>query len=274
MKTAQDIKNAFKKEHGLTDQELLFDDPLFREQASAEATCEACQGRVTCPLSPAGFQPSLSWDDRVVQTYASCPFVTPTGAITLMNIHDEGFAGKLDINPARADFLKYRKTLLEQVKKARATAGLYLYGPYGTGKTYLLVRLSRELAHLGKSATVIYYPDFAREVFQAMKEGTLEREMRALKDQDVLVLDDIGAENNTAYIRDEILVPLLQARMNARRLTFMTSNLDLATLQAHFAATKETEDVVKSARLVSWISSMMTVIKLEGEDHRVKGKED
>ena len=59
-----------------------------------------------------------------------------------------------------------------------------------------------------------------------------------IKNIPYLLIDDIGAENVTAWGRDEILGTLLQHRMNENLTTFFTSNLTIEELESHLAVSQ------------------------------------
>ena len=50
----------------------------------------------------------------------------------------------------------------------------------------------------------MFYPDLVRKVKSLIQDNKLEQGITELKNVDVLMLDDFGAENSTAFIRDEI----------------------------------------------------------------------
>ena len=84
------------------------------------------------------------------------------------------------------------------------------------------------------------------------------------------MLDDIGGENNTSYIRDEILGPILQYRMVAKKPVFFTSNFSIEDLRKHLKETKEGIDDIKGDRIVERIRQLTSETYLAGENLRQK----
>ena len=84
----------------------------------------------------------------------------------------------------------------------------------------------------------------------------------------MLLLDDIGAENLTAWSRDEILGTILQYRMDEKLPTFFTSNLDMKQLEEHFSMTASGSDKLKARRIVERIHYLSKDIKLASENRR------
>ena len=77
-----------------------------------------------------------------------------------------------------------------------------------------------------------------------------------VKKSPLLLIDDIGAENTTAWGRDDILCPLLQYRMEEGLTTFFTSNLDIKSLEGHFEVTKDSVQEMKAKRLIERVKQL------------------
>ena len=145
--------------------------------------------------------------------------------------------------------------------------GLYLHGSFGSGKTYLIAALLNELANKKEATTeVVYFPELLRN----MKEdfSTVEEKLNYLQNVDILLIDDIGAENVTAWGRDEILGTILQYRMNHRLTTFFTSNLSIEELERHLSITKDSEDKVKARRIIERIKQLTDNLELVSVNRR------
>jgi primosomal protein DnaI len=147
--------------------------------------------------------------------------------------------------------------------------GLYLMGGFGTGKTYLAAYMLAKLAKEGFSGVIVYMPEFVEDAKALMLEPHKLKETVALmKETDLLVFDDIGAENLNPWVRDHVIGPILNYRMN-RKPTFYTSNHDLDSLEKHFSFThKEGEEVHKGQRLMDRIKPFVEVVHVRGRNHR------
>src|SRR5690625_5858817 len=82
---------------------------------------------------------------------------------------------------------------------------MYFYGPFGVGKTYFLGALANELKKLNISSMLIYMPEFVREIRDSFKDDSVNEKINYFKNADVLMIDDIGAETQSAWLRDEVL---------------------------------------------------------------------
>ncbi|WP_123039455.1 ATP-binding protein [Cohnella candidum] len=147
--------------------------------------------------------------------------------------------------------------------------GLFLMGDFGTGKTYLAGYLLQKLAKEGFTGVIVYMPEFVEDAKALMMEPQkLKETITLMKETDLLVFDDIGAENLSPWVRDHVLGPILNYRMN-RKPTFYTSNHDLAALEKHFSFThKEGEELHKGQRLMDRIRPYVDVVHVRGRNHR------
>ena len=144
--------------------------------------------------------------------------------------------------------------------------GLYLYGDFGVGKSFMVAALAHDLSEKrGVSSTLLHYPSFVIDVKNAISDGNVKTLVDELKLSEVLILDDIGAEQSTAWVRDEILQVILQYRMQEDLPTFFTSNFDFEDLEKHFAKVKQGPDEIWEARRV------MERIRYLAEETRLEG---
>ena len=144
--------------------------------------------------------------------------------------------------------------------------GLYLYGDFGVGKSFMVASLAHDLSEKrGVSSTLLHYPSFVIDVKNAIGDGNVKTLVDEIKLSEVLILDDIGAEQSTAWVRDEILQVILQYRMQENLPTFFTSNFNFEELEQHFAKGKHGNDETWEARRV------MERIRYLAEETRLEG---
>ena len=144
--------------------------------------------------------------------------------------------------------------------------GLYLYGDFGVGKSFMVAALAHDLSEKrGVSSTLLHYPSFVIDVKNAIGDGNVKTLVDEIKLSEVLILDDIGAEQSTAWVRDEILQVILQYRMQENLPTFFTSNFNFEELEQHFAKGKHGNDETWEARRV------MERLRYLAEETRLEG---
>ena len=144
--------------------------------------------------------------------------------------------------------------------------GLYLYGDFGVGKSFMVAALAHDLSEKrGVSSTLLHYPSFVIDAKNAISDGNVKTLVDEIKLSEVLILDDIGAEQSTPWVRDEILQVILQYRMQENLPTFFTSNFNFEDLEQHFAKGKHGNDETWEARRV------MERIRYLAEETRLEG---
>jgi primosomal protein DnaI len=147
--------------------------------------------------------------------------------------------------------------------------GLYLVGPFGTGKTFLMCYMLYQLAKVGMTGAIVYTPDFAEDLKGMFTEPhKLKETIDLLKDTDLLVFDDIGAENLNPWLRDHVIGAILNYRMN-RKPTFFTSNYELSGLEKHFSFTnKDGDEEFKGQRIMDRIRPFVDTVVVKGINKR------
>lgn len=152
--------------------------------------------------------------------------------------------------------------------QTKESKGLYLYGSFGSGKTYLISAAFNELAKLGVKSAIVFWPEFLNEL-----KGTFNRYnseymelTNKVKKAPLLLIDDLGAENLTPWARDDVLCQILQYRMDQKLPTFITSNFDLEGLEQHFSLNGK--EPVKARRLMERIKQLTIPLELVSKNLR------
>ncbi|MFC4388254.1 primosomal protein DnaI [Gracilibacillus marinus] len=142
--------------------------------------------------------------------------------------------------------------------------GLYIHGPFGTGKSYILGVLANELKKKNIATAIIYMPEFVRMMKASIQDDSLQMKMNHFKNVDVLMFDDIGAETMSAWFRDEVLGAILQYRMTEELPVFFTSNFDFYQLEKHLGISNRGDvETIKAGRIMERIQQLSKPIGLE-----------
>ena len=122
----------------------------------------------------------------------------------------------------------------------------------------------------GKKVACVHVPSLASKFPNSYYEGPeKEQYMYLLKKAYCVVFDDIGAETYTSYFRDEVLFPILNARMEAQSLTLFTSNHSLANLENHYRFNHKADDEqIKSMRMIERIQTLSEPLSIQGVNRR------
>lgn len=141
--------------------------------------------------------------------------------------------------------------------------GLYLYGSFSIGKTYTLACIANELAKKNVESLLIYFPDLVLDLKNAIGTPRFERLMNRLKTVDVLMLDDLGSENMSAWLRDEVLGPVLNYRVLECKPLFISSNISPKEITNHFAIDKSPASNLKAERITTRIQASLSSINMD-----------
>lgn len=168
----------------------------------------------------------------------------------------------------RANILKYIKDFLKKKVNGETVKGLYLSGSFGSGKSYILSALLNELSLKGYKCVNINYPLLLNKLKASFSDYNYNDVMEEIMTCDVLLIDDIGAENNSPWSRDEVLGTILQYRMDSDLTTFFTSNFTINELETELSETNKGTDLIKARRIIERIKYLTVEDKLISKDKR------
>jgi DNA replication protein DnaC len=140
-----------------------------------------------------------------------------------------------------------------------AGQGLWFMGPYGNGKTTLAMLVTQAALSAGRSAARYTLPDLLRQIRQTFNGGSHEDLFDQLATVDLLHIDDIGAEQTTPWVLEE-LYSIVNARYEEKRSMVITTNI----------VERETLCEQISERTVSRLYEMCDQLQVLGEDHRLE----
>lgn len=146
---------------------------------------------------------------------------------------------------------------------------LFYQGKPGLGKTHLAYSIAEKLKKQGLSVLFMDMPgllDTLKSSFGYHSSFSQEELMKLIDDIDLLILDDIGAE----YVKkddgmeswaSDILYQIVNTRQG--KLNIYTTNYQGKALQQKYG--------MMSGRIISRMMSNAKIIKIDGNDHRLKG---
>lgn len=172
-------------------------------------------------------------------------------------------------NKDRFEIIKWLINFLDNYRPHSGMKGLYLNGSFGCGKTYLIAAVLNELAKKEHKIAIIYYPEFLRSLKESFGDAeTYNEKFKLIKNVEILLIDDIGAETMTEWSRDEVLGTVLQYRMQEGLTTFFTSNLTVKDLEEHFSISTRGVEKVKAKRIIERIKQLTVEMTLVSENRR------
>ncbi|WAA10185.1 primosomal protein DnaI [Fervidibacillus albus] len=252
------------------------------EFISQSKGCKHCPTLAECKNIIPGYEPELVLTSNGIDVhYVPCPLKIQADErkraeqmIGCLYMSKESLQGEMSDmyidTPNRLKAIKRAEQFLSTYDGTRFQKGLYLYGPFGTGKTFLLGAIANGLAEKNIQSLVVYVPELIRVMKQSINDHTINEKMDQLKNAPVLMFDDIGAEMVSSWARDEVLGPILQYRMIEKRPTFFTSNFNLTELEHHLTYSQRgEEEKMKAARLMERIQFLAEPVMIDGSNKRL-----
>ncbi len=135
---------------------------------------------------------------------------------------------------ARAQIVQAARAYARSFKKGEAQ-GLLLRGGPGSGKTHVAVGILKEVLRAGFSAHYTNFNDLLSRLRDTYNRDSPESEgelLAEMEESDLLVLDDVGAEAATSWVRDRLYL-IVNRRYEAAKALLITTNCDEEQLRAH-----------------------------------------
>ena len=243
--------------------------------------CSECKGKEYCKNKVIGYRYTPVKSNKILNfSYEACKYelqeIKANEYLNNLKFFDmpkellkANFKDIYKDDKNRLPIIKYFKEFIDKYDDIPKPKGLYLTGSFGSGKTYLISALLNEMAKKGVKCCLLYYPEFLRSLKASFSGEGYDDKFSYVKKVDILLLDDIGAENTSNWSRDEILGPILQYRMENDLVTFFTSNLTLEELEESLSQTSSGVDKVKARRIIERIKQLTIEEKLVSKNRRV-----
>jgi len=192
---------------------------LWRESNSAtlKSWIENHAGTRPCPmcgdvgiLSKNGntFQCVCAYLQEEAALYARFSSMTPAlASLSIAHLRQNGD------NRQWQSVLDAARALAWLAKNFDSTQWVLLSGARGCGKTHIMAAAYNRIPHSAIYTSAIYLKD---RVFEAMGEETLNEYKRVLVDVPVLMLDDLGAENGSDFIKATISDVIMERYAHGR----------------------------------------------------------
>ncbi|WP_027092359.1 ATP-binding protein [Cohnella thermotolerans] len=285
------VRKLRERYPGLTDRTLRLNLNKLYQMTNEYRNCKECPGLERCPNDMQGHSTRIECEEtngewQLFDVKSPCSKWTAyeqremirrriTSYYADVDVAGEAFDSEqmFELDPDRRTAVHRLLAYIEETSRnGLGKKGLYLMGSFGTGKTYMAAYLLHKLAREGYSGVIVYMPEFVEDAKALMMEPQkLKETLTLMKECDLLVFDDIGAENLSPWVRDHVLGAILNYRMN-RKPTFYTSNHDLDSLEKHFSFThKEGEEMHKGQRLMDRIRPFVDVVHVQGRNQRGNG---
>ncbi|MBQ6654794.1 MAG: ATP-binding protein [Erysipelotrichaceae bacterium] len=238
--------------------------------------CEACPGLESCnrPLKGYGIELSQS----LSEVMKPCRYLAQRQKKTehrrnylMCDLNEKALQydiDKIDLTNEPAGYVSKVEIVRDWLRRG-SRKGLYFHGGLGVGKTYLAACIANYLAKRGKTVAFVNMPRLASDLRNNIKvDDYVSSRVSRMRKADLLVLDDIGAENMSDWFRDDILFTVLDYRMEHEKLTVFTSNISQNDLKRRMMGTSSAEDETKALRIIERIRALSMEVTIAGTSRR------
>jgi DNA replication protein DnaC len=130
------------------------------------------------------------------------------------------------------------------------TGWILLEGGYGCGKTHLAAAIANESVEKGVPTLFITVPDLLDSLrfAYADPETTFEQRFEEIRGADLLILDDFGTQNATAWAQEK-LFQIINFRYINKLATVITTNLMLDEIEGRIRSRLQDEEFVNYVKI-------------------------
>ena len=248
---------------------------IFERWRKEVEPCRGCKSLSSCRQKKKGYHMGLAYEGILMETMEACPYERERESrLSHMDnylIADLGEEYQTvvfqDVRLESNDDKAYYRAVMEICQLYLNNKGAYLYGNMGTGKTWLAACAANQTAMDGGKVAFIHYPSFCDRQARTYFTGESRAEEERCRYADLLVVDDIGAEEVTAKNR-MVLLSILDHRMQNHRMTWFTGNGDFTMLQNHLRYDSKGEDTAAADRIIERIRVLAKPVLIDGRDRR------
>jgi DNA replication protein DnaC len=215
---------------------LRLDVPLGHEKFGRLEPCECRSGEVAQNARQRLYE--LSNLDRLSH-------------LTFENFRASGNPKAEFITPQEVSSLQEAMLAAEEFTN-RIQGWLLLEGAYGCGKTHLAAAIANAAVQRGVPTLFITVPDLLDSLRFAFSdpETTFEARFEEIRNADLLVMDDFGTQNATAWAQEK-LFQIINYRYINKLPTVITTNLIFDEIESRIRSRLQDSDYVQHIRILA-----------------------
>ncbi len=172
-------------------------------------------------------------------------------AFHTMTFESFSVQGRLGLGDEQIRSLQYALSQSQQFA-ASPKGWLILMGTYGCGKTHLAAAIANTCIEYGMGAIFLTVPDlldWLRSSYGA-SDTTFEQRFEEIRNVDLLVLDDLGTQNSTAWAAEK-LYQIIDYRYTHKLPLVVTTNLHLEDLDDRIRSRLQDPDLSTRVRITA-----------------------
>ena len=279
MKNA-DIRDLMKRYPQIDEAFIYAHSGRLQDYVHTMEKCKNCKGLDFCTQATKGHRLGLKYDGFLMNEQCRCAYQEKKEQFLRLkkryveaDLADAYFhidISAIDVRKESDEYKSAYTKILRMISEAQPEKGVYLSGKPGAGKTYLAAGVANYYVKEGKRVAFVSVPKLIADLKMLFHDAlAFEQRLGRIKRADVLVLDDIGGENLSAWSRDDILLPLLDARMEQHRLTLFTSNYSMVELKERLETTSRgVREPDAAERLFERLKTLSSEIFIKGDSRR------
>lgn len=226
------------KELNLTEREILDNYELLNNYIATNTSCENCKAMKDCTHSTKGHRYGLKRDDdgdltdyfticNLFQDYYMKKKNLVFTTFSEDEILDESQKRFILDNPALLGLENIKRFVAIQTNKSKS--GVYLK----VNNSKIRLKLIKSLAYnllSNHQVSIVKFSDLLKTIkseFKIKEQDTF----KDLLECEILIIDGLGNESITAWSRDEILLSLLDNRLQSEKVTILCSEFEIEDLK-------------------------------------------
>jgi len=244
LKADKDVYESLKP-LGLTYKEVRDNIGKLADYQEDFNVCKNCPGFDKCPKNPIHISSYVYKDGSYITTRSEpCKKFMEKMAIDAKYIASD-FPEEWKASVIKnIDLSENRRPLIKEfisIANGQSKRWLFVKGNRKVGKSYLLVTFANEFIALGHGQVAVIN---ASKQFKGLadiaysEKDNFKKTIDLLSNVPLLVIDDFGQEYKNEFIRDQIVIPVLNERSHNDKPTFFSSEFTINEIQKLYSVGK------------------------------------
>lgn len=216
-------------------------------------TCAKCPGINNCPKSTPRLCTKIIYEDGVVsRVLVPCKeylkMVKFKGQFVVRDFDDDWLTSelkRLDKSTERINAIKK----YDQYRKGESSEWIYIMGEAGTGRSFVAANIAIDIAKNEMGPIAFINAPIRFKELQSKKDNNQFNELiKKYYEVPVLVIDDIGNEFKSDFVRESILFPIINNRSKAHLFTIFTSDFDINDIATMYLTNQASKPKVEQIK--------------------------